>query len=185
MPRANIDAGPRRLEVGLQRCRASERGSLFAFSAMFEIYRDDRICWQTIHRADQEDHDPQEKRGDPTEKDLRGKLHVQHSQKCNHQECADKLLQQRPEVSSSHRSSLVLGSPGGLATKPHPTAARGLVLDQPAAEYRSSPDSPLEGTGFELPVPREIRFRFRGERARDRWRKRSLILRTGYKATCG
>jgi hypothetical protein len=65
-----------------------------------------------------------------------------------------------------------------------------------ALEYKIAPDvivepvrvcrdSPLEGTGFELPVPREIRFRFRGERARDRWRKRSLILRTGYKATCG
>jgi len=27
--------------------------------------------------------------------------------------------------------------------------------DEPAAQYGSSPDSPLEGDGFELPVPRE------------------------------
>src|SRR6516162_351230 len=33
--------------------------------------------------------------------------------------------------------------------------------DEPAAVYRSSPDSPLEGAGFELPVPRRERLGFR------------------------
>src|SRR5262249_38512032 len=42
-----------------------------------------------IHRVGQEEHDPQEKRGDSTEKDLRGKLHAQLPQKCNQQECVD------------------------------------------------------------------------------------------------
>jgi len=32
--------------------------------------------------------------------------------------------------------------------------------DEPAAVYRSSPDSPLEGAGFELPVPRPERLGF-------------------------
>src|ERR1700752_3735696 len=30
------------------------------------------------------------------------------------------------------------------------------VGNEPAVQYRSSPDSPLEGTGFKLSVPREI-----------------------------
>jgi hypothetical protein len=35
--------------------------------------------------------------------------------------------------------------------------------DEPTAQYGSSPDSPLEGDGFEPPVPRAISLRLRGE----------------------
>jgi hypothetical protein len=39
--------------------------------------------------------------------------------------------------------------------------APGPASEIPAGQLRFAPDSPLEGTGFELPVPREIRFGFR------------------------